>query len=444
VPRVRTVSADYITQGDGTDANPYNASAIQNALTDAGNYGTVYVQKGTYSALTNIVQKGVYQHLICEAGVKIKAATGYAIQPNTNGMICLAYDGTNTYDGFILDGNGLVIDGSNQSVQLLDITTAGTKARDFVLRDFTVQNAQNLGIIVGNPVVTQTITTRVENALVEHFNAFNCRWLLVIQSEFVTVRHGRCRTLPDALSNGLFVTAQAPGSTFPHLTRYVIVEDVDCNSNTGDVGGVTGDSVVEVQAGADPVEPATTYGVLFRNCRIRSNPGATSPNGGIFIDDNFSGASGPGLLESVTFEHCEFDGPKVKRTIANASTGYAVFDHCRFLNSAGFTPDTFAGGGNPLTRPIILRRHVGSPTGLPNQNVAITVGPSPFTFANVYQCKLLVVVQGGNVSAIRISIRGGTSVLTGLTTGTFHLNEGDSLQVTYASAPTMTGIPFDR
>jgi len=70
--------------------------------------------------------------------------------------------------------------------------------------------------------------------------------------------------------------------------------------------------------------------------------------------------------------------------------------------------------------------------------VAITPGTSPYDY--VAANAGVVAVDAGTVSAIAI-IRGGTSVPTGVTSGTFSVLSGDTLAVTYSAAPTMNFLP---
>jgi len=69
----------------------------------------------------------------------------------------------------------------------------------------------------------------------------------------------------------------------------------------------------------------------------------------------------------------------------------------------------------------------------------ITVGASPFAFTNNIGTEIQVYVGGGTVSEIRNINAHTTSgvVLSGLTQGSFTLNAGDSLLVTYSVAPGM-------
>lgn len=74
----------------------------------------------------------------------------------------------------------------------------------------------------------------------------------------------------------------------------------------------------------------------------------------------------------------------------------------------------------------------GSPT------FGITVGASPFTYTAPYP--LAVVISGGTVSLVSYG-RGASLVALGLLQGVVELNTGDSVRVTYVTAPTITAIP---
>lgn len=68
---------------------------------------------------------------------------------------------------------------------------------------------------------------------------------------------------------------------------------------------------------------------------------------------------------------------------------------------------------------------------------AITVTASPFTFTNPEAVPINVMISGGTVTTIALSVDGSTFTTMGLLGGQFHLNPGQSIQVTYVVAPTM-------
>lgn len=69
---------------------------------------------------------------------------------------------------------------------------------------------------------------------------------------------------------------------------------------------------------------------------------------------------------------------------------------------------------------------------------SVTVGPSPFAYANAVHDGLLV-VRGGTVSAIDYARQGAFTPL-GVTSGPIPLKAGDSIRITYSVAPTITFI----
>jgi hypothetical protein len=75
------------------------------------------------------------------------------------------------------------------------------------------------------------------------------------------------------------------------------------------------------------------------------------------------------------------------------------------------------------------------------QVVDITVTGSPFTFANPENVRVQVAVSAGTVTTIAHSCDGITFNTVGLLGGTYLLNPGQSLKVTYAIAPTMKYWP---
>lgn len=82
----------------------------------------------------------------------------------------------------------------------------------------------------------------------------------------------------------------------------------------------------------------------------------------------------------------------------------------------------------------------GVTQGLPQTEVALTVGASPFTYQALIKGQ--VIISGGTVSAIAISRDGVTFYSTGEITGTFQLCAGDRVRVTHTGAPSMTFFPM--
>src|SRR5579875_1414215 len=105
--------------------------------------------------------------------------------------------------------------------------------------------------------------------------------------------------------------------------------------------------------------------------------------------------------------------------------------------------------GSRINEPEVNPRLVDMPSLV--IEIAVTVPPlttirtltpnaSPFTWTNALGVRVLIVVSGGTVTAISIT-RLGISTSLGLTSGSFIIDPGDSITVTYTAAPSMVGIP---
>lgn len=67
-----------------------------------------------------------------------------------------------------------------------------------------------------------------------------------------------------------------------------------------------------------------------------------------------------------------------------------------------------------------------------------TVTASPYTYQNASNQRQQVVISGGTVLTISISRDGTTFILAGVLAGTFLLNPGDYLRMTYVAVPIFT------
>ncbi len=436
---------DYVVSPHGDDFGPFTVGTltggIQEALNTAGEGGSVFVRSGTYTLHRNITQKGSNQLLFCEPGVTLLAALDY-VSPIVGipGMLLLGWDGTTDYDGFVFEGNGCLFDGASiAGTEGPTVTGRNGEAVRFALRNFRVQNCSSYGIVVGRANLAALSGSVVGFVTVENFDVFNSGGIRVWAAEHVLVRNGRCRKLPSG-TNMWFLTSQHQQAGQILTTRDVVFDDVLGNSNTSDFpGGFPGTYGIGIEGNAGTGTADLVRDLLFRRCVLRTNSGVSGAAGGVHIHDQL-GNAGPGLVESVLFEDCTFDGPTGIRQVGNASEGYVVYDHCDLLNSAGLPTTTFF-GGSVVNRPLIVRRPASAVT-YPDQNIPITVGASPFTYTNIRRYIMVVVVSGGTVSSIQFLPRGGAAITTGETAGAFYLSSGDAIRVTYSGAPTMTAAPW--
>lgn len=71
-----------------------------------------------------------------------------------------------------------------------------------------------------------------------------------------------------------------------------------------------------------------------------------------------------------------------------------------------------------------------------------TVGGSPWTFVNPENVPILATVSGGTVLSISMASDLLGLINLGLLGGSWHLNPGQSLVITYVLAPTLTYWPI--
>lgn len=72
----------------------------------------------------------------------------------------------------------------------------------------------------------------------------------------------------------------------------------------------------------------------------------------------------------------------------------------------------------------------------------VSVGASPFTFTNTESVPVLLTVSGGTVTNLSMSSTLLGVISLGLLGGSWHLNPGHSLVITYIVAPTVTYWPI--
>lgn len=108
-------------------------------------------------------------------------------------------------------------------------------------------------------------------------------------------------------------------------------------------------------------------------------------------------------------------------------------------------PSSQAAMPKPIAQPIKsdgtfqtdIWRYLNALTAPPPQEILVTLGPSPTTFKAPVTGTLFV--SGGTVSAINYQRL--NSYPTGAISGTFQMSSGDSVQITYSAAPTVTWFP---
>lgn len=114
-----------------------------------------------------------------------------------------------------------------------------------------------------------------------------------------------------------------------------------------------------------------------------------------------------------------------------------------YLAVSGKSP-AFYGMPKPIAKPIRedgtmssdLWRYLNSLSTVPQQDIPITVGPSPATFQATANGSVVI---SGTVTGISIT-RNGTYNL-GTTTNMVPMSIGDILTITYSALPTLTWMP---
>jgi hypothetical protein len=159
------------------------------------------------------------------------------------------------------------------------------------------------------------------------------------------------------------------------------------------------------------------------------------PNYGLVINDSDN------MSDSVAFYGVTFDGTPgqgismtvIKPAVDDMNT-VALFHMCHFTGTIPFNSAPFPQG---IVKVVDCPNFGGAYYGVPGNYAptqAITPTGSPYTYTNSDPFAEDVIISGGTVSQISV-VRAGSSTLTGLTSGNFHLQPGDGLTVTYSVAP---------
>lgn len=115
--------------------------------------------------------------------------------------------------------------------------------------------------------------------------------------------------------------------------------------------------------------------------------------------------------------------PSSRVEINDATTGLISRDWYRFF----FNLFTVAGGG--------------ALPGYTNPPAIVSVGGSPFSYANSAAYDVDILISGGGVEKLEYSRDGLIYYDTGSYYGMFTLSPGDRIRMTYLTAPSLTLIP---
>jgi hypothetical protein len=425
---MKTVAADGT--GDYYD--------IQSALNSGS--GMFYVKGGTYSITAPIYYTSSNQALMLDPAVVIQPLTSFefpAAPYSGNdgwGIFTLTLNTalTETYSNVYLFGNGAEIYPGNTAVStkggnVISIMAPSTlpQPRNIVVMDLQIIDPiNNFAVYVAGNIDQNSTTSdydplprsRINNVLISGIyihapeNLQSGMNLIALYGSTQGVKIQQCYVDCGAVYTSIgtdydpIIINSATGDTHD-----VLVEDCTFISNeaTGQVFEIVGGNVMD----------RTTEGVYFKNCAFIAALGGGGPvyagNGGGYIDQN-NGQGATSYVRNITFDNCRFAGVGITLQSTHSDFGYI-----KFINGSDVPPLS------------------GSITGIsPNGGgAAITVGASPFSYTNGDGFEEYVVVSGGTVSAITLD-----GISTGQTAGVFILGVGDTLEVTYSAAPTMTKI----
>jgi hypothetical protein len=140
----------------------------------------------------------------------------------------------------------------------------------------------------------------------------------------------------------------------------------------------------------------------------------------------------------------EHGGDATPRAIRIAGTATQTIDglmeivDCDFRKMTGGTEISFADATN---KPYVVLR-ANKYRVLPIAAATITVGASPFVYQNLDGYAERVIVRGGTVSLIEVSVDGTNYDSVGVVAGSFLLQNAEYIRVTYTAAPTMRKVPL--
>jgi hypothetical protein len=195
--------------------------------------------------------------------------------------------------------------------------------------------------------------------------------------------------------------------TSPNLVYGVTISDsvFISNGTSGQVSELQGTS-------GSPTVLTTISDITYSQCIFYSPSSGSvgAGSGGFEIDDNIQSGSTNGVVNNVTFDHCQWHNITVSYQAAGSVFGYIKYN-----------------GQMPSTSGTMTGRSPGS-------QVSISVGASPFTYTNNDGIDEWVFVTAGTVSAIALD---GVTVFAA-TGHAVYLHAGHYAVVTYSAAPTMS------
>ena len=445
------VSTDGIANGGstvfngGSDYGPDTAGTatggIQEALNAITSGGVVYIKASTSGKQIApgkvIFQSGNYQTVVFEGGCYIKPVTPYDSTVPTNSIgPSIIYAGVSSagvnYHNCSWIGNGCIIDSANFTSGLssepysIEIEGSGQSVNAgapymILVDNFELINCAETAVQYGNmngSGYQNTITTAAHQIEISRIYAHS--WKSTGTGNYsngITTNGSAWQVWVHDCTSDMSTYGTTNSNDYSNCfvygnqgnAKYILFER--CNFTGNNKSGQTW----EFQGAANSPTTTVTVGPIHcRQCTFASGATAGAPlagSGGGYIDDTNGGSNG--IINEVWFEDCDFPFTGLSYLSATTAYGYIRFTGTGYPGAISGTLDGRSAG----------------------QSMAITVGASPFAYVNSDMSDEFVIVDGGTVSAITLD-----GVATGLTGGTFLLQQHHTLSVTYSAAPTMTKI----
>lgn len=168
------------------------------------------------------------------------------------------------------------------------------------------------------------------------------------------------------------------------------------------------------------IEGGTSYGIVIND-----------PSGGLNVDGiSFYNVAMDG--SSIGGSAFCFIGPSLLSPPAGGGSTVAMFRDCHFDNSSIFNAASGDANIKVVDCPNFAAMFFSTGDYVPAQDISVTA--SPFTYTHTDPFAATVVVAGGTISLITL-IRNGISHVTGLESGSFPVNPGDQVVITYSVTP---------
>ncbi len=444
----RTVSASGIANGlsafanNGADYGPDTPGTTTSGIQEAMNFiantgGTVYCTLGAYQASSGIYFTGPNQRLEFEAGCSLtfgNSATG--VVPNYDTIIgfpCLIFMGSTLtassptpYSSQHFIGNNLTVNwGNNQSFDGFHIVNPGPMSSPSYSgaagQDYVIEGVNSSGTLL--------------NGVLKIYNYYQGTTGMTPTDFIRHVRVSRLYDLRGATTNG-------SGLVIIGGCAQSVLEDIEVDLSA--TSGIQSNCFVTGNAGE-------TRQLEFRRCRFRAN-GSTGQV--LEVQGNGRTSSTNVGTHDILFEACLFDSGALSGAPLGGSGGAYLDDTDNVSGAVGYVYNiefrrcawincgmSFQSYGNKFG----YLRFLGQPLAFGNSSLAqrgpnvsgptVVLGSSPYTYQNFDGFPETVVIHGG--SGVSIAQNG---IATGLSQGSFILNPGDSVTVTYSTAPTVTKI----